>query len=107
MKYTTALLGLVAQAAAFPFVANDVVAKRQTVGIPSTDAGKAISAARDNCGPTRCLTFDAKEQYVSTTGEHAYRSPAADEIRGPCPGLSAYPPICKDIVSLETLLTIS
>jgi hypothetical protein len=26
---------------------------------------------------------------VSTTGQYAYASPAADEIRGPCPGLNA------------------
>jgi predicted histidine transporter YuiF (NhaC family) len=26
---------------------------------------------------------------VSTTGSHTYASPAANQIRGPCPGLNA------------------
>ncbi|KAI9710835.1 MAG: hypothetical protein M1828_002033 [Chrysothrix sp. TS-e1954] len=48
-----------------------------------------ISAAETNCGPTPCLNFDPKDQLVSTTGQNAWASPAADEIRGPCPGLNA------------------
>ena len=71
------------QAAAFPHVisaiANDM-AKRQ--GLPDPSAAQALSAARTNCGPTPCTVFSATEQYVSTTGQYAYASPAADEIRG-------------------------
>ncbi|KAL9093997.1 MAG: hypothetical protein Q9165_003667 [Trypethelium subeluteriae] len=48
-----------------------------------------FSAAETNCGPTPCSIFDEADQLVSTTGDHAYASPAADEIRGPCPGLNA------------------
>ncbi|KAI9687160.1 MAG: hypothetical protein M1822_002571 [Bathelium mastoideum] len=55
--------------------------------IPSDPLG--FSAAETNCGPTPCLTFDETDQLVSTTGDNAYASPAADEIRGPCPGLNA------------------
>ena len=55
--------------------------------IPSDPLG--VSKAETNCGPTPCLTFDEKDQLVSTTGDNAYASPAADEIRGPCPGLNA------------------
>ncbi|KAB8446271.1 hypothetical protein FH972_025251 [Carpinus fangiana] len=53
---------------------------------------QVASAARNNCGaqnPTGCTSFNAKAQYVSTSGEHAYADPAPDEIRGPCPGLNA------------------
>ena len=42
-----------------------------------------------NCGPTPCLVFNEADQYVSVTGQYTYASPAADEIRGPCPGLNA------------------
>ena len=55
--------------------------------IPSDPLG--VSQAETNCGPTPCLTFDETDQLVSTTGDNAYASPAADEIRGPCPGLNA------------------
>ena len=48
-----------------------------------------ISKAETNCGPTPCPTFSEEDQFVSTTGQFAYASPAADEIRGPCPGLNA------------------
>jgi hypothetical protein len=50
---------------------------------------RSASSEETNCGPTPCTTFDATEQFVSTTGQNAYASPAADEIRGPCPGLNA------------------
>lgn len=75
------------EASAFPAVLNAIIDKRQ--GLGNTTAATALSAARTNCGPTPCNIFDAAEQYVSTTGDHAYASPAADEIRGPCPGLNA------------------
>jgi hypothetical protein len=43
------------------------------------------SAARDNCGAINsCSTFDGTEQLVSVTGDYAYQSPAANQIRGPC-----------------------
>jgi len=48
-----------------------------------------VSKAQTNCGPVPCLIFDEAEQHVSTSGEHAYAAPKADEIRGPCPGLNA------------------
>lgn len=57
--------------------------KRQT-------AAQALSAAESNCGPNGpCLGFNEKAQFVSTTGEHAYRPPGKGDIRGPCPGLNA------------------
>ena len=93
---------LAASAAAFPAMldgnpkilrqASELVARsspktvrRQT--IPSDPLG--ISKAQTNCGPTPCVTFDPADQLVSVTSEHAYASPAPDEIRGPCPGLNA------------------
>ncbi|KAL9076215.1 MAG: hypothetical protein Q9157_003750 [Trypethelium eluteriae] len=59
----------------------------QRQSVPTDPLG--FSAAETNCGPTPCLTFGEADQLVSTTGDHAYASPAVDEIRGPCPGLNA------------------
>lgn len=82
MKQFTLAAGLFAvQAAAYPAVMNEV---RQSAA-PGSAAAKAISAARGNCGAVPCATF-SEDQLVSTTGEHAYASPAAGDIRGPCPG---------------------
>ncbi|KAF8847565.1 Cloroperoxidase [Acephala macrosclerotiorum] len=33
--------------------------------------------------------FDASEQYVSNTGDHAFVAPGPNDLRGPCPGLNA------------------
>ncbi|EME38644.1 chloroperoxidase-like protein [Dothistroma septosporum NZE10] len=35
------------------------------------------------------LGFDAASQIVSTTGDHAWQAPGANDIRGPCPGLNS------------------
>jgi len=90
MKYTGAIVAsLAAQAVAFPAVLEAVQKVEKRVGVPSLQAARELSASRTNCGPLPCTGFDAAAQYVSTTGDHAYASPAADEIRGPCPGLNA------------------
>nr|POF17519.1 aromatic peroxygenase [Quercus suber] len=98
MKHIIYLLGLTLQATAFPAVLQNVAERQlldtyQPIQIRQNSAGStaavALSKARKNCGVNDCLVFSATEQYVSTTGEHAYASPAADEIRGPCPGLNA------------------
>ena len=61
---------------------------RRSLPLPQDALG--ISGAETNCGPTiPCPAFDAKDQYVSIEGEHAYAAPGEDEIRGPCPGLNA------------------
>lgn len=33
--------------------------------------------------------FDAKSQYIDTTGQYAYVAPGPTDQRGPCPGLNA------------------
>ncbi|KAF2173462.1 hypothetical protein M409DRAFT_15744 [Zasmidium cellare ATCC 36951] len=107
MKYSAVLLGSMAlSASAFPAVMqmSDAILKARNLEqaaelhkraeeekrqLPDPTAAQALSQARGNCGVIPCTVFDATEQYVSNTGEHAYASPAADEIRGPCPGLNA------------------
>jgi hypothetical protein len=39
--------------------------------------------------PLTTPKFDAKAQYVDTTGEHAWKAPGETDQRGPCPGLNA------------------
>lgn len=54
-----------------------------------TEAQK-VSASRNNGGFLTPITFfDSEEQFVSTTGEHAWAPPGKTDIRGPCPGLNA------------------
>lgn len=84
---TFAAAGFAISASAFPFVLEQIQQEKRQV--PSTTVARDISAARGNCGVVPCLVFNEQDQYVSTTGDHAYASPAADEIRGPCPGLNA------------------
>lgn len=89
MKHSYTLAGLLASgASAFPFVLDDVQ-KRQTLPPAGSDLAKQISAQRDNCGPFKCTTFNAAEQFVSTSGDHAFKSPGQNDIRGLCPGLNA------------------
>lgn len=65
----------------------------EQANIPTTtNEAVKISQARNNCGflhADGCKTFNAEEQFVSTTGDHAWQSPAVTDIRGPCPGLNA------------------
>jgi hypothetical protein len=111
MKIALFLSTIAGSAWAFPVMDNPVAAQvarqlleRRQVGPLSNDP-LGISAAETNCGqvfssrcplcllteysPTPCLTFDPEDQLVSVTGEYAYQSPAAADIRGPCPGLNA------------------
>ena len=109
MKYATVLASVASMASAFPAVMqmSDAMLRARAADVDmaeaarlhersleekrqlsSTPAAVAASKARKNCGVVPCLVFSATEQYVSTTGDHAYASPAADEIRGPCPGLN-------------------
>lgn len=88
MKYPVLFLGLCAHVFAYPFALDDLAAKRQ-VPTTVTSVAQQISKARTNCGNIPCLTFVAHDQYVSTTDDHAYASPGAGDIRGPCPGLNA------------------
>lgn len=37
----------------------------------------------------RNVIFSAEEQFVSTSGAHAFVPPGPNDIRGPCPGLNA------------------
>ena len=48
------------------------------------------SKAQSNCGTRLCPTFDEEDQEVSVSGEHQYVGPSQSDIRGPCPGVSAF-----------------
>ncbi|KAI5361337.1 putative chloroperoxidase [Septoria linicola] len=85
LKHGFVLAALSLQATAFPFALE----ANEKIGLPTPSPLEALSKARGNCGNIPCLTFDEKDQFVSTTGEHAYASPLPGQIRGPCPGLNA------------------
>lgn len=97
MKIALLLTALAGSACAFPImddpqtaqVAHDLWNRYQSAPRDLSQDPLGISKAQTNCGPTPCTTFDAKDQLVSLTGQHAYQSPAASDIRGPCPGLNA------------------
>jgi len=95
MKYSIGL-------AALAFCATEVVAfpsrmfdlgmneeeKRALAGIAATIEARALEGRQSLPG---LPTFNAKQQYVSNQGEHAYVAPdfSKGDQRGPCPGLNA------------------
>ncbi|KAK5123917.1 hypothetical protein LTR85_002114 [Meristemomyces frigidus] len=89
MKSMLSLLGVTGIALAMPQFMDDPVALENARELIKRQDALGISKAQSNCGPTPCTTFDAEDQLVSITGAHAYASPGAGDIRGPCPGLNA------------------
>jgi hypothetical protein len=92
MKSRAVLSCLLSGALAYPSVMQELQDRRAAEMMfeeRAPNATVAISQAEDNCGPKVCPFFNAKEQYVSTSGKYAYKSPTASQIRGPCPGLNA------------------
>lgn len=113
MKSFGLLIAAIQGASAFPAVleamaANDGLEARASTGcstsalcnkkITVTDAqigynpkaptaAQSASASRNHCGLlVPCTMFNAAEQKVSVSGANAFKSPAANQIRGPCPG---------------------
>ena len=81
MQYTASLLGAFASGTlAFPTLNWENVEARQTSG---NQGGADIP-----CTPVQ-PAFDAKTQYVSTSGQYAWVAPGPTDQRGPCPGLNA------------------
>ena len=93
------LLSLAAMSAAWPALQEMQNAHPNVLREAAKLAGRTLeglqndpigtSRAETNCGPTPCLNFDPVDQLVSITGQNTYASPAASDIRGPCPGLNA------------------
>ena len=93
MKSSTYLLALALYATeiiAFPSHMFDLTMseeeKRAIAGIAATV--EANAKAR-RAGTPIAPGFSASEQYVSTTGDHAFVPPRSGDLRGPCPGLNA------------------
>ncbi|KAK5173879.1 uncharacterized protein LTR77_002560 [Saxophila tyrrhenica] len=84
-----AVVSLVGLSSAFPADLLNAIADIEALELPSIYAALDLSKSRTNCGPTPCGVFNAQEQFVSTTGEHAYAKPRSNQIRGPCPALNA------------------
>jgi hypothetical protein len=93
MKYSMTALALGAtlpQVWAFPHM--DRVAAEIAASAPKKrdftkrDVGITGNNVPD---PSVVLGFDAKKQYIDTTGKHEWRAAGPNDQRGPCPGLNA------------------
>jgi hypothetical protein len=82
---STFVLALAAtKVAAFPKLAAE-----HRERLAASQQGKRSTAAASP--HKKRVVFDAKSQYVSTTGDHSFVPPnyGAGDVRGPCPGLNA------------------
>ncbi|EME41910.1 hypothetical protein DOTSEDRAFT_135330 [Dothistroma septosporum NZE10] len=93
MKSATLLLGASPLAAAFPGLmgmggpvgASNALNKRT---VYPSDRDPAFKSGKPNTAfPPP--PFDYNDQYVSTTGDHAWAAPGPSDQRGQCPGLNA------------------
>jgi len=94
MKYNYAAAGLIAlvgNVVAFPGVMEAL----ETRELSPESMKERANFKRGDGGVTdpaiALHEFNAKLQYVSNTGEHAFVAPdfEAGDVRGPCPGLNA------------------
>ncbi|KXL42991.1 hypothetical protein M433DRAFT_156311 [Acidomyces richmondensis BFW] len=92
MKTAAGLALLIGHAAAFPRFAMDAL----TAPLAADVAYKRVMARQSTTAPQGAgalpLTpppFDASEQLVSVSGEHAFVPPGPGDARGMCPGLNA------------------
>jgi len=89
MKVTALNVGLLASgAAAFPAMMDALTAPLTAEG---ANLRRAINpAAPQGVGalPLAPPPFDAKAQYVSNQGAHAFVPPGPNDARGECPGLN-------------------
>lgn len=77
-SYTSvATLAMVSVTNAFPGILDQLEARSNTKLLERQQA------------PDLSTRFNAAEQYVSTSGEHAFVAPTGNDQRGPCPGLNA------------------
>lgn len=98
MKYTAlSLVPLLAQCTfAFPGALSEALMKgfeaEKRDGIAECPFAKKLAhrEAEPGCplakrqAPGVTPPFDAKTQYVSTSGEHAFKAPGQGDLRGPC-----------------------
>lgn len=83
MARTVLLAALVGAASAFPAAVLNHPLEKFDFSVISSGYKEKRQAFGVNVG------FDAKAQYVSTSGPYAFVAPTASDIRGPCPGLNA------------------
>jgi len=74
-------------AQAFPAGLSDAVVNGMLKEDQKRNVGDCPFAKRQ--APGVRPPFDPALQYVSNTGEHAFRAPSSTDRRGPCPGLNA------------------
>lgn len=99
MKYIVTFTALLGYTSAYPSVLEDLIARDAAASggnvqsrcawnnykcppLKMNAAAAAISAARTNRGPAPCAPFNKDDQYVDTTGKHAFKAPGKSDIRG-------------------------
>lgn len=93
MKLLFSLVGLTVvltfQVIAFPRLDSQALHRLLERGAEAKNC--PFSGGNTHRHTKRQLAFDPVAQYVSTTGNHAWKAPnlAAGDKRGPCPGLNA------------------
>ncbi|KAE9376470.1 Cloroperoxidase [Stipitochalara longipes BDJ] len=95
MRPSTTIIGalvlFISEVVAFPAAAIEYAAKAERDPAAAAKIESAVAAHRTN---RRAPTFNAAQQYVSTSGQYAFVAPNAvntegGDQRGPCPGLNA------------------
>lgn len=93
MKYSaslTALALLAVEVTAFPSnVFTRDMTEEQARSVDKLAADIEASAKTRRAGTPITPGFNAEQQYVSNTGDHASVAPGSTDLRGPCPGLNA------------------
>jgi hypothetical protein len=93
MKYSlllTALAFCATEVIAFPSRMFDLsMSEEEKRAIAGVAAAIEAGAKKKRVGTPLAPGFSASQQYVSTTGEHAFVPPGPTDLRGPCPGLNA------------------
>lgn len=91
----TAAFGLFSQTLAFPALMTEpdspLVQEALAKGLITRDRIEELQKRQDQGTGAAALVpiFDASEQFVNTTGAHAFVAPGKGDARGPCPGLNA------------------
>jgi hypothetical protein len=74
---------------AFPSRMFDLSMSEEEKRALSSISARIEATAEQDRSVKRAPGFNASQQYVSNTGDHAFIAPTNTDLRGPCPGLNA------------------
>lgn len=88
MKYSLAATAAALMGAASAFPASFVEHMADNANAPRDAEPLPLGMQKRQDRGTN-VPFDAKSQYISTSGQYAWVAPGPTDLRGPCPGLNA------------------